>query len=563
MKHRSRSPAKLCALLAFSLVAIPALAAAVQPDGFDLVGINQLRQSDPNLTGHTTTVAVVSRSITYIDGRPQNDYRPDVNQACFAQTIFNVYNDTDPPAGVSEHCTEICSLLFGKDSDAYEPSLGAFNYRGVVCDANAQVFEFWYFLKNKVFDNVRPDADVISISTGSAFEDWWTRGIEAIAEQYSTVIVAGIGNGEAANDPPLYPAASSNVIAVGVLQGVASDNSPNAPDRFLVSQPEKSTCGPTADDRCKPDLVAPGNYLVAAAGEPNHYQLCGSYSSFATPVVAGTAALLIQKARTQNDAAELLSADGGNCIIKAILMNTASKLPYWHKGKLTKDDDHEAPLDFMQGAGALDALAAYNTLLAGPQQSGEVDTQGWNLGTVQAGNGENSYRFTVPEPSDKMITVTIAWNRHYQTKYPFEPIPAKDNDLRLELWAVGNDGNEVLLDYSDSRVDNVQHIYCRTDPNYSRYEISVELTEPGDDQASENYGIAWRLTEPVNDKSPAFYDLNGDGKTDRQDMIMLLANSVKCLNGSSDYLVGDINNDGTIDIKDISEFAAYVQPNFR
>ena len=567
MVNWSRGRAKLSVLTIVWLLAESAFAVSVQPEGFNSVGLDLVRDREPNLTGQGTTIAVICRSTTYIDGVPQNDYKPDLAHHCLAQTSLSLYNDADPAAEASEHSTGICSLLFGKDSDAYEQSLGTFDYQGLVCDANAQVFEFWHFLKEQVFNNVRPQADVISVGVGSVFEDWWTRGIEAMAEQYATVVVAGIGNGAGAHDLPLYPAAGANVIAVGVLQPMAEDKSLEAPSRFSFARPLSSTGGPTEDGRCKPDLVAPGNYLVAVADEPNQYRPCGSYCSFAAPVIAGTAALLIQKAKANPDTADLLAGDSGNCVIKAILMNTAAKLPYWHKGKLSKDDDHEAPLDFMHGAGVLDAFAAYNTLPAGPQPPGEVSGEGWDLGTLrQQQAAQNRYRFALPEPNDKMITITVAWNRHYQKRYPFEPIPQRDTNLRLELWAVGDDtaSNDVLLDYSDSKTDNVEHIYCAADPNHSRYEIVISLgdqTAP-DGEASESYGIAWKLTGSGKNKPPAFYDLNGDGRVSKQDVTVLLENSVKCLEGPNDYMVGDINEDGTIDIKDVSSFVAQSEPNF-
>jgi hypothetical protein len=541
-----------------------AAAVTLQPEGFDYIGVNLLRQQEPNLTGQGTTVALVCRSITYIDGRPQNDYKPDLTHNCLAGTNFDLHNDTELPAGISEHSTAICSLLFGKDSDANEQSPTNFSYRGLVFDANAQVFEFWHFLKEQVFNNTQPEADVISASIGSVFEDWWTRGIEAIAEQYGTVVVAGIGNGFDAHDLPLYPAAGSNIIAVGVVKAVPEDKAAQAGSSFSWAHPDKSSCGPTEDNRCKPDIVAPGDFLVAVANEPNQYRHSGSYSSFATPVVAGTAALLMQKAKTDADLEDVLADAGGNCVIKAILMNTAGKLPYWHKGKLSKDDDHEAPLDFMHGAGVLDAFGAYNTLVAGRHHHGEVPIEGWDLGTLQEEKtAENSYQFEIPEPNNKMITITAAWNRHYQKQYPFNPIPEKDADIRLELWAYDKDGQreDVLLDYSDSKTDNVEHIYCMADANYTEYEIVVLFADGTNPDAGliENYGLAWRVTETGPEHDVTWYDLNGDGQLNKEDIVVLLENASKSLTGSNDYLVGDINDDGRIDIKDVTSFVNQIR----
>jgi hypothetical protein len=470
-----------------------------------------------------------------------------------------LYNDPEPPAGISEHSTAICSILFGEDSDVQEQSTETFNYQGLTYEANAQVFEFWHFLKNQVFNNERPQADVISVSVGSVFDDWWTRGIEAIAEQYGTVVVAGIGNGSDVHDLPLYPASGSNIIAVGVTGCTGGE--------FSWAQPENSTCGPTEDNRCKPDIVAPGNYLVATTYEPNQYRHSGRYSSFATPVVAGTAALLIQKAQSDAEVADILAEVSGNCVIKAILMNTAAKLPYWHKGKLSKDDDHEAPLDFMHGAGVLDAFGAYNTLAAGRYQPGEVPTEGWDLGTLQQEQRpESRYQFVIPEPNNKMITITAAWNRHYQKQYPFEPIPEKDADIQIELWAYDRDGQreDVLLDYSDSKTDNVEHIYFTADANYTDYEIVVSFADDNPQPGlTENYGLAWRVTDANRLWDKRWYDLNGDGRTNKEDIVVLLKNMTRFAKGSDDYLIGDINDDGIIDMNDVSLLIRQIDPSFK
>ena len=65
-----------------------------------------------------------------------------------------------------------------------------------------------------------PDADIVTASIGSPLEDWWTRGIESMAEHHGLIVVTGIGNGLNANDPLLYPAAGANVIGVGVIDSV-------------------------------------------------------------------------------------------------------------------------------------------------------------------------------------------------------------------------------------------------------------------------------------------------------------------------------------------------------
>ncbi len=278
------------------------------------------------------------------------------------------------PAGISAHSTAVCSILLGRDPNAYNEQIGGFHYEGVVPDAQADVYEFWSFLVNNVFPCSAPDANVITADIGYQFEDWWTRGIEAMAQKYGLTVVVGIGNGSNASDPVLFPGAGGNVIGVGVVKSVESNDVTTGLSRFALVYPEYSSKGPTSDGRCKPDIVAPGNCLAAIADEPNLYEPTGTWSSFATPIVAGTAGLLIQQASLDPNLQQVAARDGGNCVIKSVLLNSATKLPYWHKGRLTKDDDHDVPLDYLQGAGMVNAVGASSQLLAGQHLPGDCPT---------------------------------------------------------------------------------------------------------------------------------------------------------------------------------------------
>jgi hypothetical protein len=495
--------------------------------------------------------------MTYVDGEPQNDYRPNIIHNCFKGKHFGFHSQGELEAGISPHSTAVCSILLGEDANAFYPGLGHFDYQGVAPAANADVYEFRNFILNNVLLDTPPDVDVVTASMGSQFEDWWTRGLESMAEHYGLIIVAGIGNGSAAQDPPLYPGASANVIGVGVVDCVNTDNLVASLTHFSLAYPEHSTFGPTADGRCKPDIVAPGHCLAADVDEPNRYQPMGSWSSFSTPIVAGTVGLLFQKAKQDPNLSLAVSPHGGNCVIKAILLNSADKLPYWHRGRLEKDDDHQAPLDCIQGAGMLNAVGAYNHLVAGQKEPGTVPITGWDNNLLHSGEKpENVYKITVAEPAHKMITATVVWNKHYSGVYPFEPEPQKDSNLRLELWAVdANDpNNNYLLDYSDSNTDNIEHIYRRADADYTNYEIIVSTNavgEPNQAPASQRYGFAWNITEKNDSDSMFWYDLNADGIVNDSDLAVILDYWITLIQSPTSYFIGDTNGSGAFDTNDV------------
>ena len=544
-------------ILVVSLSAAADDSTRLQPLALNHAGLYALRHTAPNLTGKAVNVALVCRSMTYINETPLNDYRPDFAHRCLRNTPATFHDSGDPLPGISPHDTAIASILFGRDPNASAPGLGEFSYEGVAPDALAQVYQFNYFVSSNVIPQILPDAQIVSASFGDEFEWWWTRGIEALVEHKGLIFVAGIGNGADALDPPLYPAAGANVIGVGVVDSVDAQDIAAKLANFALARPEHSSYGPTGSGRCKPDIVAPGNCLVADTNDPNGYTAAGDFSSFATPVVAGTAALLIQKAQLDPALAPAVSGNAKNCVIKAVLLNSAAKLPYWHKGLLTADDDHSAPLDYIQGAGMLNADAAYEQLTAGIAKPGKTPAVGWDKNTLQAdAEPYKAYRFTLPEPAEKRITATAVWNNHYAASYPFAALVEKDADLRLELWAVdANDPNrDCLLDYSDSPLDNVEHIYCRADANYTDYEIILSINDsnnPDLPAVAQNYALAWNVANALDDDSIFWYDLNSDGIVNDADFVVLMDNWVRCREEKEDYLIGDLNNNGTIDLDDV------------
>ena len=535
---------------------------ALQPQALNWAGVYNLRQIDPNLTGAGVRVGVVCRSLTYVDGNPQNDYQPNMKHASFRNAQLQFHDGRTSAARESAHSTAVCSILFGDDPAAVTPYLDPFSYQGVVPAAEGHVYELIHFVTQNVHPQEAPKVDVATASFGQELEDWWTRGIEALIEHQGMVFVASIGNGSNASEPPFYPGAGANSIGVGVVSSVSAVNPATKLSHFALAYPQESSAGPTDDGRCKPDVIAPGNCLVAAADSNDGYAIAGNWSSFSTPLAAGVVGLLIQAAK-QNESLQLAVApEGGNCVLKTILMSSAAKLPYWHKGRLTTEDDHEVPLDYVQGAGVVNAARAYRLLTAGRCKPGDVAKAGWDLNQLDLQRTfQQVYRVTVEEPANKVLTATLAWNRHYSEKYPFEHLSDTDGDLRLEVWAVNpaHPSRDILLDYSDSRVDNVEHISFATLAEYTQYKVVVSYSNLNGRTpavASERYALAWTVDDKPREESILWYDLNGDGIVDGQDLAILMGNLTAERQSSQVYLIGDVNGDGTIDDLDVQQMLA-------
>jgi hypothetical protein len=538
----------------------------LQPAALDYAGTFALRDIEPDLEGQGVTIAAVCRSFTYLQNMPLNDYRLNMQHQCFSDSSVGFVDGIGFEPGISEHSTAIGAILVGRDPNGYHPQLDYFRYEGAAPEAQLDVYEFWRFVVNYVFGGKPLEADILTMSVGSTFDDWWTRGINHIAGTNGLIVVASVGNGSDVFDPPLYPGAGANVIGVGVVDSIETGKFSRNLREFSLPHAEHSSVGPTYDGRCKPDIVAGGNCIVPDANSNSRYDITGDWSSFAAPVVAGTTALLVQKAKSEPNLNPAVATEGGNCVMKAILMNSAKKLPYWHKGVADKADDHYISLDYIQGAGMLNAQGAYEQLIAGQGPTGDAGPIGWDNSTIENTGSANVYRFQILPMHNKSITATLVWNRHYQDQYPFAALTQADSDLRLELWAVDpNDpDSDYLLDYSNSISDNVEHIYRAADPNYSTYELIVTFSDPVDSNdvnpSLERYGLAWRTSETDKTESVYWYDLNCDGSIDALDFVALLKNLNQPADSDAGYLLGDINMDGLIDIKDVAILMEHMSP---
>jgi hypothetical protein len=499
---------------------------ARQPAALDYTGTYSLRELEPELTGADVVIAAVCRSFTYVDRIPQDDYRLNMGHNCFGESNVAFADGLGWQDGISGHSTAIGAILVGSDPNGSHPETGSFMYEGACPEAELDVYEFWRFVSGYVFGGKEVEADIITMSVGEVFEDWWTRGIERIAEEQGLVVVAAIGNGTNVYDPVLYPAAGENVIGVGVVDSIESDGLLESLNQFSLPHIEHTSSGPTYDERSKPDIVAPGNCLIPSVDGKAGYEISGNWSSFSTPIVTGTISLLIQQAKSEPDLEAAAAKEGGNCVMKAIVMNSATKLPYWHKGAAEKSDDHKFSLDYLQGAGVLNTVRAHEQLTAGQEGPGKVNSMGWDSNVIEKDQETaNVYRIEVPEAGIEYITATLVWNKHYEDEYPFNALPEKDSDLRLEIRALDENepGREYVLDYSDSANDNVEHIYCAADPNYSVYEIVVMFGEGGVGGDNERYALAWNIAEADSKDNMWWYDLNEDGKIDNFDHLVFAA----------------------------------------
>jgi hypothetical protein len=385
------------------------------------------------------------------------------------------------PGAVGQPADLLTYSSGGIFTNAYPNSLGAESWH-----AN-QVGYVFYGMPDGLATNVTQvdgfdqDSFVNLVSTLTPLNDSvvnqsFTFGIQSIPDQqstdliydnyaalYKTLFVSGVGNDGSVQSP----ATCYNGIGVGAYGTVYS------------------SIGPTIDNgRCKPDLCAP-DYVT----------------SFATPQVAGSAAVLLQAA-LRGDGGRFTSLAVDPRTIKALLLNGATKPADW-------TNSNSSPLDAHYGAGVLNVFNSYQQLIGGkrgynissrvisgrshlsPSTKKSIGVlNGWDFNTITtpqtavARDGVNHYYFNATNSAGSNdCYATLVWNRHFGTK--------DINNLDLFLY---NCANSNLVACSTSLVDNVEHIFV---PQLApgRYDLQVwKSGSPGGVSVKESYALAFTFT---------------------------------------------------------------------
>ncbi|MHC5184586.1 MAG: hypothetical protein ACYSPI_09975, partial [Planctomycetota bacterium] len=154
---------------------------STEPAALDFTNTRSLWRADPNLTGEGVVIGTICRSMTYVDGEPQNDYRFNMSHNSLYDSDVSFTDGTDGQFGTSEHATAIAGVLLGLDENASHPDIGTFDYQGACPDASVNVYEFEQFSIRNLLGRHPIKEDIILLSLGDIFEDWWTRALEQAA----------------------------------------------------------------------------------------------------------------------------------------------------------------------------------------------------------------------------------------------------------------------------------------------------------------------------------------------------------------------------------------------
>jgi hypothetical protein len=322
---------------------------------------------------------------------------------------------------------------------------------------------------------------------------------------------------------------------------------------FVINETDTTVVSGTANNTRLPPAWAPVfNNITVGLTQGTHGQgLTTTYgsgrvavdvvvpvgnSSTATPIVAGSAAILM-------DAADGSDASTSE-VIRATIMAGATK----DEPTDANDESQTQALDSVSGAGELNILNSYNI-----QQGGEFDGgattpvtlsgfYGWDYENNLERNGQRLYELEVPVGAQlEDFSIVLAWNQNIVdtngSSFQFVPIEQLAN-LSLELL----DESGAVIDASLSDVDNVEHVYRET-LDAGTYQLRVS----NDAGFASDYGLAWRgdsLLLPLLGDA----DLNGVVNfLDIPSFIVILSDNA--------YLAeADCNQDGFVDFLDIPIF---------
>lgn len=334
--------------------------------------------------------------------------------------------------------------------------------------------------------------------------------------------------------------------------------------------------------RTRPELVAPTGY-----------------SSNSTPVVAASAALLVDyghsnpglatdpvETSTVNRYGDVIYNTGRSEVIKALLMAGADRFTA-NTAAADIDDYRVAPtdqtvngLDRRFGAGQVNLYNSFKAMQAGEQNSGE-DSGGGNIvdvgfdydpsfGGSDGSNSTASYYFST-NTAQKMLSTTLAWNIDIDGgNGPSFSGTAELYDMDLSLYDIT--GDTVLVASSSSTVDNSETIWIVL-PADRDYLLQVAV-KPGQDAFDWDYALAWHMVNLLDSDDDGIPDINdtdddNDGLSDVDEVAAgtdpldsdtdndLFMDGTEVLAGtnplvSSDYPEwGDIDGDDTVTIADL------------
>lgn len=366
-------------------------------------------------------------------------------------------------------------------------------------------------------------ADVVNSSWGSsnpdnplpisAGRDDFSRGIDALAFTTNKIFVTSAGNSGSGADTVSSFATAYNVISVGALEGTGGTNPYNTVASYSSRGPNYAY-NPVTDQyiqnaRIRVDVSAPGSSIFFASynstnPNPGEYA-SGNGTSFASPVVAGGIALMVDAGRQLNN-----PHYSDARVIKAIVLNSADKTSGWSNTQTSVDGviTTTQALDPNVGAGRMNLQQALPYITSpvatrdvpglNPGDQGLVARLGYDLGQVGTGSF-NSYSIGASTDAGASLTVTLNWfvdrgvNSFSNSTSFSERYFA---DLDIEVWRIMDGAFTSRVAQSITQYNNTEHLHLN---DLEAGEYGFRVVYFGDNwnfigATSQTYAVAWSFT---------------------------------------------------------------------
>ncbi len=512
----NRLGVRVCRVAAIVLTVLPGVALA------DLNSVFLINATNGPIDAYTGTNVFIG----------EIDVPPGVVNSNHVFLLGQILGTTNLAAGTSggidPHATQVAGVMVSTDSvvRGVAPKANVYSVESSLASAPSAGF-FLTTQQNVRVINASIGNDSVSsnTTTGVIFRNFntlgtsvVTRALDRLVSETQVIYVNAAGNeanrrsaaagSEGGTNTVVEEAGAYNILVVGSVNNAIAGTATN-----LSSF---SSRGYLVDGRSAVSIVAPGEGIImptTPTGPNGDRVATNSGTSFAAPHVAAVAARLVQYGNT------LLISNAATDprTIKAVLLNSATKLPGWGQGAVFGGTPGlqgtltggvtqvSQPLDPSQGAGLLNAGAAFAQLSAGKksptiQQTGLVNIlnptvplTGWDFNSVKL-SLTNFYQLT--EQSVGTLSITLDWYRDVG------PTVAGTNsilglaNLTLNLYT-SPDGaytNVTLLAQSISSVDNLQHLWFTNAPA-AYYQFAVIYngynSAGGPTPTLVDYGLAW------------------------------------------------------------------------
>lgn len=371
-----------------------------------------------------------------------------------------------------DHATEVAGVIASTHSThkgvAYDATLLSANAKGgaerhVIAAADWAI-EQGADIINGSFG---VSCDDRSIASYDKYFDW------VVWEKQKTVVIAA-GNLRSWCNTTYNvssPGKAYNVITVGAKddKNTAETETDTQDDQFcafsLYVDPET-----TSSNRLKPEVVAVGQRINSTITQSPWIGTEVAGTSFSAPIVAGQAALMMQRSDWLTFSPEA---------VKAGIMTTAR----WTSLKDDVDPSQQASIDKM-GVGAVDTTAADNSLINGR-------IQGLYLHKEDFSNGYYDINFDVTVP--ERIRVIIVWSSHpsrwWITNWILHDRLESDFDL-----TVRSPDDQVFGSYADEANYEIVEFEA---PVTGTYRARIHLSRWDDSSMEERVGFAWYSGAPL------------------------------------------------------------------